>query len=206
MRLFFVDILVPIAWPLVAIAAIIAFRKYIGDFAKRLVKAGPGGIEAAPPKQSAEAVNKSTEKSLDPRPDVPLLEPWEPLIRADVVHLKEAGVTDDELERRLVRKLAVAQQRVAYETISRQIYGTQIALLKHLQDGQIKTRHDLQDLYDEHELRAIGYGDTSFDAWIGFMLDLDLVHAVGNGYQISEHGQRYLGFVRHIGLSENRLF
>jgi hypothetical protein len=205
-RLVMIEFLIPVVWPLVVLFAILTFRRDVSDFAKRLVKAGPTGIEAAPPQQSAEEVSKSMDEFLIPLCDLRPVEPWQSQIVHQINLLKEKNVSQEELEQRLVHDLAATQQRVAYETISRQIFGTQIALLKHLKDGQVKTRHDLQDLYEEHELRALPYVETTFDGWIGFLLDLDLIRAINGAYEITEHGRMYLNFATSIGVNENRVF
>ena len=45
---FFTDVLVPLAWPAVAIIGLFLFRSAIRDLLQRIVKAGPSGIEASP--------------------------------------------------------------------------------------------------------------------------------------------------------------
>lgn len=205
-KLIAIDFLPWVIWPIGIFLLIFYFRKELKDFSRRLIKLGPGGAEAAAPQQTA---TPNYQNLLDQEIIIndPILQPWEKPIRDHILEFKNSGkYGDTDLMNILIRDLANSRQRVAFETISRQIFGTQISLLRHLLSGDENTRENLTDIFNEHKKRTEEFGHSSFDVWIGYMLQFDLVAMKAGKYQITEMGKLYLTFADQIGVNENRLF
>ena len=139
-KLIAIDFLPSVIWPLGIFALVFYFREELKDFSRRLIKLGPGGAEAAAPQQTAisDHLNPLEQEIIV---NDPLLQRWEKPIRDDISKFSNGGKNNQtNLMDILIRDLASSRQRVEFETVSRQIFGTQISLLRHLLNGNGKTR------------------------------------------------------------------
>jgi len=207
-ELFLIKFLVPIAWPLIALAALLAFRHAIRDGLRRVIRVGMTGAELAPPDQAVSSVGGVQQSSISAPnlPNDPTLKEWEDPITRDIEAL--GPVSQEELICRLKRALAASNRTATFEHAGRLIFGTQISVLKHLATSAAgASETDLKPLFEEHEERlkqsnSKAAGD--FLSWIGFLLTLKLIRFESGNYTITPRGEQFLHEATRVGISELR--
>lgn len=176
------EVVVPLAWPSVALLALLLFRSQIRDFLARVRKAGPSGVEADPATPQGIS-NASFEISADNRK--PGLQPW-----LDQVKFWIEPVPNDKRPEQLMLALANANRRAFGESILRTIYGTQLKAVARLSKKSC-TEDELADLYMEHRSEARDFALRTFELWIGFLIQANLVQFSGGRYELTPFGNSF---------------
>jgi len=202
-----------IGWPqatlLFGLIFIAAFFGPVRRFIERVQSVGKDGVttnavEALPNAQLAEQKKKAVE-DLMRLPDSALLKELEAVILLDLRnrHLD----TESDTTKVLVRHLAATQIALEYEQVHGVIFGSQIYLLKKLNEAEpvgldlaFVERHfaHVQKLFEEQ------LGDWSMDKYLQFLFDRVLLRVDGNRYHITVRGNDFLMWIVRMGRSENR--
>ena len=222
LHLIFVEFLA--TWPVVLGVIAVTYRKQLENFLGRVVEIGPGGAKAVPPpiQQTAPTVfaatgetgafavtgNTANAKLTGTGEGPPAhsgfsLPPPDPVVahaeRAILQNLKERGIDNlnvDDQKKLFVREYAQLQINSQYQAIGLQIYGTQIALLRHLDNSPPQSPAALIPIFEDHKKRVAQAGIKSapdFYSWIAFMLNTKLVAVNGDGlYSITPLGKQFL--------------
>jgi hypothetical protein len=107
----------------------------------------------------------------------------------------------EETARILIRHLAVTQLLYRVESLYRGIFGSQISVLKILNERGPQLEIALRPLFEKARRRSPRfYGEYSFDDWIGFLLKQGCVlkKSEDGAYAITIFGQRFLEFLIYI--------
>lgn len=112
--------------------------------------------------------------------------------------------TDSEESRILIRQLALAQSTIWFERTYNLIFGSQLRLLKHLNEtkrpvdnGYVKNYFLVQQQRFPEE-----FSSWTADNYINFMLNTRLVEQVGEGFIITPEGSEFLVELARRGFSE----
>lgn len=191
-----------VAWPvtafLVAVAAFLIFRKPLTDFIDRIrsAKTPWSTLDASGPEQPTSLPNpvETPPATLIAMFDNQLLIQAERLI-VDDPRLK-AETNPAQRERGLIRHLAAAQLRAAFEVIYRIIFGTQLHALRFLAGQPTTTRRLLVPFYKDALTR---YPEThrglTFDLWFGFLVSANLVTTSEEIVSITLFGREFLKYL-----------
>jgi hypothetical protein len=207
-ELLLVKVLVPTAWPLVACAALFAFRHPVSDGLRRLIRVGMNGAELAPPNQAASSVGETKQSSVSANnlPNDPTLKEWEDPISLEIKALEP--IDPNELISRLKRALAASNRVATFEHVGRLIFGTQISLLKHLATSPSgATAAEIKPLFEKHEERLkLTSSEVAGDflAWIGFLQTFKLIGFNKGTYTITPRGEQFLQEATRVGINELR--
>ena len=94
-------------------------------------------------------------------------------------------------ERWLTQTLMQSLEQLRFERIYRVIYGSQMKVLKVLNESPGLTREALA----QYPSLAVIVSGTTFDQWLQFLVDTGLVEAQEQSFVITEVGRRFLGYV-----------
>lgn len=201
--LFLTDVLVPLAWPIVAIAGVWAFKKEIREALTRIVKAGPTGIEMSPqPSNTSDASLLTKGDNLkDAATSAEAAEGWgnlQPWLSALEQSLGRTGHLNDISE---IKRIAAANdRRAAAQFLMRTIFGTQYeAILRMLHKPQ--SLSDLEDLFKQHQHKLEERAYPNPEAWLGWLTQNGVAQITDGRYTLTEIGKSIVELIMVHGLS-----
>jgi hypothetical protein len=203
------------AWPLATLVFFLilafGFRKRvgliidkIGPAIDRVKKAGPVELTAAPQNQQAVKVSDEAPPKIFHPLESPVLKNREDAIRRDVEKL-----FPDDLAARansLITHLAATQLTLAFETINRLIWGSQLELLLHVNSLPIGAAVDeLKPFYDKAAAaHQEGLKDYSFESYIGFLINSGLLLRSNGRVLITPFAKEFLSHLARTGATYPR--
>lgn len=201
--------LMPLAWPAVALGAVILFRKQLGDVISRVRKAGPTGfeLESPPAQQTPDTVPPppatTVGRTVLPDPSEPVKALME-MLAGQLENLPEKD--PKQREQLLIRALAESQNNQRLEQIYTNLFGSQIALLRRLHEQGRTTKAEVQAIYD----MAAGafpqfYKGYSFDQWLTFLIQSQLITVEGVAVKPTPLVKDFLLYITHRHLPDAKL-
>ena len=205
------EILKALGWPhfsfLFALVFVLLFRSQLAGLISRVTSIGKEGVKVAPTpeaqreKQRTEAV----QELLLAIGDSIVLRDVEGRIQSD---LENRGLElEGDTTKVLIKHLAAAQILLEFEQVHNLIFGSQIFLLKKLNEvaGQGQKREYVL-AYFEHvrEMFKSDLNDWSFEQYMAFLIGRSLVTVNVDTYHITNLGVEYLTWLARSGRSENR--
>lgn len=201
-----------IAWPLVAIVALLLFHKPVIEFISKIKRFKGLGVEVEVPetqKVEAQEAQVSNDKEAVHRllTDVKssiALDNTDTQIRKE---LMARGLNvDGDVPKVLIRYLASASLLLHFEQVHGLIFGTQIVLLKHLNEVRSQGR---PFEYVEAYFLSVQKADAAFQEWdwqqyVEFLKGKNLVVEGNNHLFITPQGGEYLSWIATVGRSEDR--
>jgi hypothetical protein len=197
-------------WPQVslifAIIFVLLFNKSIRDFIGRIKTVGKEGLttESVPKSQNEEQRKKAVEELMK-LGDSPLILEVEKFIRLD---LQGRGLeTEGDTIRILVRHLAATQLVLDFEQIHSLIFGSQIYLLKKLNEvvGQGLDREFIETHFKHVQQLFAELVSWSLEKYLLFLFGRNLITISDGKYHITVKGVEFLVWLVKTGHSENRL-
>jgi len=199
-----------LAWPLMALILgalfIFLFKLPISAFIGRIKSVGKDGINAADftPEVQHEEQRKVAVEELMNVGNSNVLNEAEQLILDD---LSSKGLeTKGDSIKVLARHLAATQLALDYEQIHGLIFGSQIVLLKRLNEvtGQGRPEHYMVGFIEEVQGMYSELNDWSLNKYLTFLFNSNLI-AIENGvYHITIKGVDYLSWIIRTGHREDR--
>ena len=202
-------------WPasvvIFCLIVVIVFRKSIGPiFDKigpaidRLKKAGPLELASAPTSQQPIDVRpKSPERIFHPLEN-PLLTERETAIRRDIETLFPSDMTGRVDS--LITHLAATQLVLAFESINKLIWGSQLELLLHVNssfNGALVD--DLKVFYEKAAAaHSTGLKDYPFDNYLGFLVNSGLLIRTNGRVYITPFAKEFLAHLARTGATYAR--
>lgn len=200
---FLTEVVVPLAWPIVAILSVWAFKKEIREALARIVKAGPTGIEMSPQPTSTSGALlltkgdnlKAARNSSEETERWGYLQPW---LSALEQNLGRTGHLNDIAE---IKKIAAANdRRAAAQFLLRTIFGTQYeALLRMLNKPQ--SLSDLDDLFKQHQHKLEERAYPNPEAWLGWLTQNGIVQLTEGRYTMTEMGKSTMDLIAVHGMT-----
>ena len=192
--------LTTLAWPAVALVAIVIFRKPLTSLLYRARKVGVSGIEANPPRQEpSPELKASSAADLHKIFDNALVVQREGLIRSD---LERRGITGAEREKLLIRFLAAIGIVVQFDRAYNSIWGSQILALQGLNSAGASGA-DIKSLLPAYENAAkqypLVYAHYTFDQWVDFLVKSALIKLEGSKVSITIEGREFLRYLIEQG-------
>jgi hypothetical protein len=200
----------PVSVLIFCLIVVIVFRKRIapifdkiGPAIDRLKKAGPIELTSTPPSQQAIDVRAKSEKIFHPL-DNPLLKERETAIRRDIETLFPSNVTDRVDS--LITHLAATQLVLAFESINKLIWGSQLELLLHVNssfNGVVVD--DLKIFYEKAAAaHSAGLKDYPFDNYLGFLVNSGLLIRTNGRVYITPFAKEFLAHLARTGATYGR--
>lgn len=204
------QVLSSIGWPvaalLFAVFFVLIFYKPLHGFIERIRSVGKDGVstDAIPKAQMAESKKQAVE-DLMRLGDSALLREVEAAIFADLQH---RGLdSEGDSAKVLTRHLAATQIALEFEQVHSVIFGSQIFLLKKLNEYQ-GTGLDPSYVEDHfkhvQELFPSGLGHWSLDQYLSFLLNRLLLRMDFGKYHITVRGAEFLMWLVRMGRNEDR--
>ncbi len=193
-----------------SIIFILIFHKPISIFIQRITKIGKGGLTAGlSPESQREKIKTSAEAVqhlLDLVGNSIVINEYEKLIKKD---LTTRGLSaDGDVSKVLIKHLAGTQLLLALEKIHSSIFGSQIFLLKKLNEvvDQGRTQEYVND-HIEHvkKLYSDNLGDWSSEQYLKFLHSQSLITSNQREIHITDMGVEYLTWIAKNGKTENNL-
>lgn len=205
------ELLKALSWPhfsfLFALIFVLLFQSQLAGLISRVTSIGKEGVKAAPTpeaqreKQKTEAV----QELLLAIGDSIVLRDIEGRIKSD---LENYGLElDGDAVKVLIKHLAAAKILLEFEQVHNLIFGSQIFLLKKLNEvtGQGQKREYVLAHYEQvKEMFRSDFGDWSFEQYMAFLIARSLVTVDVDTYHITNLGVEYLTWLARSGRSENR--
>lgn len=189
-----------------ALAFIATFKQPLSELIRRTTKIGKDGLSAGP------APDAQREK-FDPEAVQQLLDViGNSIVIADIegrvkTEMKERSLSiEGDAVKVLIRHLAGTQLLLSFEQIHNLIFGSQIFLLKKLNEvaGQGRPLSFVCSHIDHVKtLYTDALGEWSYDQYLLFMFDRMLIVRHGEQVHITNLGVEYLTWVARNGRSEN---
>ena len=190
---FLTGVLVPLAWPLVAITVALLFKKDISELLDRVMSFDGSAFKFRPrDQQGARFASESLPKpdssevssGLDSEPN-PDIRPWLDHINNVIANDASLGSVDH-----LKLELALANRRAHWESVGRDIYGSQIEALEALRRGAL-SNEALAPYFDTHVARAGNRAYRNICDWMSFLVRMSLVRPTQTGYEITDIGRSF---------------
>lgn len=190
-----------IAWPIAATVIAVLFRTDIRSVLPRIRKAGPTGVELDPVQQQnigKADLTLSAAKQLPGLVRTRAVEDLERLLRQNLNAFPE----DDRLDWALV-ELARSRLVAHFERVYRAIFGTQMAILRRLNEQNTITTEGAKQFYLEHAAKHTEIYETyGFDGWITFLMNENLIMQHEDKLDISPVGRDFLVYTTIKGMTE----
>jgi hypothetical protein len=215
----------PVAFIIVSVFAILLFRKTFNSLLQRGgVKIGKDllsiDVATATAAISDQSDTAPIENSLSIKPDSETDPPLAQVKRPNVsviireqearirVDLSKLNLADNEAVDLLIQHLAATQLFLAAERLYRIIFGSQIAVLKHLNLYGPANRVIIQKFYDEaKEKFPQVYNPYPFESYVNFMKSQNLVITPDDiNYSITILGKEFLQWMVVEGRPEEKPF
>ncbi|MBE0585756.1 MAG: hypothetical protein IH612_18590 [Desulfofustis sp.] len=205
-----VNIIKSLGWPHVslifAILFVLLFKKQIQDFITKIKKVGRDGVSTEPtPEVQAENRKDRSIQQLFELGDSPFILEAETVFRKDFEskNLDMAGDT----ARILLRFLTVTQIALDFEQIHGVIFGSQIFLLKKL--NEVSGQGLSQEVLDNHfrhvkELFSVEFADWDLSKYLNFLFSRNLITQNRGNYHITIKGVEFLVWMARTGHTDNR--
>lgn len=204
----------PIAIVIIFVSFFVIFRKSISTLIPRAKKAGPAGVTFDP--QHPPLSDHQNEDDIDRENkiidelmnygDSDLIPEAKQLIEAD---LAEKGITDDRQKVNiLIHHLAATQITLEFEQIYSIIFGSQLRLLKQLNEvaGQGRNREWLEQYFGTVQKAHNYSADWNVDSYMRFLQYRNLVITQNNLCHITDKGRDFLLWIIRAQKSENRAY
>lgn len=212
----------PLVLLIVSILVLFVFRKNIRNLIDRSHKIGPAGLEAtavAPSQQLAQDAQNQTDVAKIPVKSGSFEEfqqaigPYRfSMAAAKSEQFKKevdiAAYTTEQLRSMMVDLAGIVMVVVEFENIYALIFGSQILALHDLNGVFTVGRHlsELKPTYDAITTQTPEfYKDYSFDHWLGFLINKDLVQLDQNGVvKLTVNGRDFLRWLVLAGKSNSK--
>ena len=191
---------------LFAVFFVLLFRKPLFGLISRITSIDKSGIKASqtPEAQREEQKKESVQELLLAIGDSIVLRDVEGRIKAD---LKGRGLeTDGDTIKVLIKHLGAAKILLEFEQIHNLIFGSQIFLLKKLNEvaGQGKPREFVAAHFEQiKSLFPKLLGNWSLEQYLAFLLSRSLITIEGNVFHITNLGVEYLTWMIRNGRRED---
>ncbi|HJU20379.1 MAG TPA: hypothetical protein VJ770_28320 [Stellaceae bacterium] len=214
----------PVAVIFISLVLVLVFRKPLSELVRRgglkITKEGLSIDQAAVAAVSvqSEATPIVSTLKLDPETerqvselkqmDVPVIIREQKLrIRKDLEKLSLLNNKDETIDI-LIQHLAIQQLLYAVERTYRIIFGSQIAILNHLNVNDPTTERIIQVFYEEAETKfPKAYENYSFDAYLSFLINSNLLIKTNNvTYMITPLGKEFLQWMVAQGIPDVKPF
>jgi len=205
------EIIKALSWPhfvfLFALVFLVVFRSQLAGLISRITSIDKSGVKAAPTPEAQREKKKTdaVQELLIAVGDSIVLRDIEGRIKSDLMNRELE--TEGDTPKVLIKYLAGALILLEFEQIHNLIFGSQIYLLKKLNEvvGQGQQREYVITHF-EH-IRGVfseQLGNWSFDQYMAFLLSRHLVTVDKDNYHITNLGVEYLTWIAKNGRSENR--
>ncbi len=204
---FFADITKTLTWPIFGGCVALLFHKPISGFINRTIKIDKDGVTAisAPEAQREKQKPEAVQQLLDAIGKSIVITAIEDSIKDE---LKTKGLsTDGDSIDILIRHLAGTQLLLSFEQIHNLIFGSQIFLLKKLNEvaGQGRASSFVDDHFDHiKSLYPDTFDDWSVNQYLNFMFGHSLITLQSNQIHITNKGVEYLTWIARNGIPENK--
>jgi len=205
------EIVEALGWPhftfLFSLVFVLLFKGQIGSLISRVTSIGKSGLKAEmlPEVQREKQKSEAIQELLLEVGNSVVLADTEGRIKADII---ERGLGNDEdTIKVLIKHLAGARLLLEFEQIYNLIFGSQIHLLKQLNEvvGQGQNNQFVQAyVEDVKAMFAEELGSWSFDEYMTFLSARLLVVDNKGIYHITNLGVEFLTWMARNGRSENR--
>jgi len=204
------EIINALDWPhlvfLFAMLFILLFRKPLLGLISRITSIDKSGIKAlqAPEAQREEQKKEAVQQLLLAIGDSIVLRDIESRIKVDLT--KRGLETDGDTNKVLIKYLAASNILLEFEQIHNLIFGSQIFLLKKLNEvgGQGKPAEFVASHFEHvRGLFSEQLGSWSLEQYLSFLLGRSLITTKGNIFHITNLGVEYLIWMIRNGKGEN---
>jgi len=192
-----------LAWPgvflILALVALFVFHREIKALIGRTKKVGRAGIETFESQPAQPTDEKKGVEEFFRTFDNPLVLEAEQLIQKD---LKDRKIDQpSEREKTLIRALASTQIILHFERVYGILWGSQLRFLRHLnQRDQGVEAYEGSSFYEMAKLEfPTWYENLSFDMWLGFLRDSNLVLERDSRLLITVAGREFLKYLIAVG-------
>lgn len=198
-----------IGWPhitlIFGLIFILTFQKQLREFIGRIKSVGKGGVTtvSSPEIQKEEQRQKAVEELMNIGESIVIKE-LEQLILVD---LKNRGLeTEGDSIKILTRHLAVTQLVLDFEQIHSLIFGSQIYLLKKLNEvtGQGKSEEFIDTYFSQVKDMFKELQEWTSEQYLSFLIGRTLITAKDGQYHITNKGVEFLTWMVRTGRREDR--
>jgi hypothetical protein len=201
-----------LGWPhfafLFGIVIVVMFRKELAALISRITSIDRSGVKAGsvPEAQREKKKTDAVQELMLAVGDSVALRDVETIIRTDLA--KRGLETDGDSVKVLIKHLGAAQLLLEFEQVHSLIFGSQIFLLKGLNEvaGQGRDKETLVAHFERVRNANKELSEWSFDQYMAFLFARNLVTIQAGRYHITNAGNEYLTWIARSGHSENRPF
>lgn len=206
-----IEVIEILAWPFCALVFGIIFLNFfkepITNFISRVKSVGKKGVTTDTPKdtQISENENKYVEELMSVVEASPMLIEVENELKTELRE-KDLDYTGD-ASKILLRHLAATKIGLIFERTYQYIFGSQIELLKQLNNNNRSgfTRKEIDGYFHNLKTIHVDFKDWETDNYIQFLLDASLIVTKNDIYVITVRGVEFLLWLIKNSRNENKL-
>ena len=197
-------ILNSLGWPFFAFLAffVLIFKKQLGDFISRIISIDKSGIKtlSVPEVQREEQKKEDVQELFNTIGNPSVLRDIEKRLKMD---LKNRGL---EKKEDLIKLLAVVTILLSFERIHSMIFGSQIFLLKRLNEmrGKGIPKEVVLSYFKKVQELHPKLGSWSPEEYLSFLKTQALITIQENNYHITNLGGEYLTWIARNGRQEEK--
>ena len=189
-----------------ALVFIVIFKQPLSELIRRTTKIGKEGLTAgpAPEAQREKSDPEAVQQLLDVIGNSIVITDIESRVRTELTN--KGFNTDGNTVKILIRHLAGTQLLLSFEQIHNLIFGSQIFLLKKLNEvaGQGRPLAFVNDHIDHvKSIYPSELAEWTYDQYLDFLYSRLLIVRHGDQIHITNNGVEYLTWVARNGRSEN---
>jgi hypothetical protein len=206
------EIIAALGWPHFAFAFgivfLLVFREQLRSLLGRITSIDKTGIKTQPnPENQREDQNRSeaAQVLLLAIGNTVVLQDIEGRIKNDLT-VRKLNI-EGETTKVLIKYLAATQVTLEFEQIHGLIFGSQIYLLKKLNEvaGQGRLPADVEAQFEHvQKMFPKSFGDWSLEQYLYFLFERKLLVLLDGRYHISNLGKEFLVWLARTGRSENK--
>jgi len=193
-----------------ALVFIIFFKQPLTNLITRVTSIDKKGLKVGPSPESqrekTETTNETVQQLLNLVGNSIVINEKEEIIKKE---LEETGLsTDGDAVKVLIKHLVGTQLLLAFEQVYSSIFGSQIVLLKKL--NEVKGQGMNEELVNKHIETAknsypVELGNWAADEYLWFLRSYLLIVNIGDQIHITNLGVEYLTWMARNGYSENKV-
>ena len=196
------DVVVPLGWPLLALAALLMMQKEVRSFLGRATRL-PFGAEAEPPIAQDQPPPVVATRSVDHTTADPNLQLWREMLQNNLETRGLHNLTVSQIQEEAAKWIRIAACEVTY----RIIFGSQLALLDfmNVNFGRVE-KSQIQSFYEIYasKISAAGATPHPIEVWFQFLVSYQLVIDNGATVDLAPAGKAFLLYLTEVGISKEK--
>jgi hypothetical protein len=190
-----------LAWPVLIGLAIWKFRTELGHAIDRVIEVSKEGVRLADRQDAGAARDTLAGSTTNPAPSIS--DPWFQILqsRAKAAVDRDVNFIENAFKMNSGSALQTLSQvyviRLTLERLQHSIFGSQIELIEFMTvHGNKASLEEARRIWDRARVKfSTMHVNRTFEQWIGFLINFDVMHSDGTALTLTDIGQAFLPYL-----------